>query len=170
VFPITLLIVATGVTFGAAYGFAYALLGAEISALVSYAIGRRLGHNTIRNLSDRWVPRVSRRLARQGLLAIITLRAVPVAPFTIINLVAGASHIRLRDFAFGTVLGMMPGILALTVFSDQAVAAIDAPETIRLASLLVLAVVIAAATWWLSRWLLRRQSGGTGADGRSKDC
>ena len=169
-FPVTLLIVATGVAFGAAYGFAYALLGAEISALVSYAIGRRLGQNTIRNLSDRWVSRVSRRLARQGLLAIITLRVVPVAPFTIINLVAGASHIRFRDFAFGTVLGMMPGILALTVFSDQVVAAIAAPETIRFASLLVLAVVIAAATWWLSRWLLRRQSGGTGADGRSKNC
>jgi phospholipase D1/2 len=76
VFPVTLLIVATGVAFGASYGFAYALLGAEISALVSYAIGRRLGHNTIRNLSDRWVFRVSRRLARQGLLAIITLRVV----------------------------------------------------------------------------------------------
>jgi phospholipase D1/2 len=76
VFPVTLLIVATGVAFGASYGFAYALLGAEISALVSYAIGRRLGHNTIRNLSDRWVFRVSRRLARQGLLAIITLRVM----------------------------------------------------------------------------------------------
>jgi phospholipase D1/2 len=74
--PITLLIIATGVAFGAADGFAYALLGAEISALISYAIGRRLGHNTIRNLSDRWVSRVSRRLARQGLLAIITLRVV----------------------------------------------------------------------------------------------
>jgi uncharacterized membrane protein YdjX (TVP38/TMEM64 family) len=163
VFPVTLLIIATGVAFGAAQGFAYALLGAEISALVSYAIGRRLGHNTICNLSDRWVSRVSRRLARQGLLAIITLRVVPVAPFTIINLVAGASHIRLRDFAFGTVLGMAPGALALTVFSDQVVAAIAAPEMIRFFSLLVLAVVIAAATWWLSRWLLRRQSGRTGA-------
>jgi phospholipase D1/2 len=168
-FPITLLIIATGVAFGATYGFAYALLGAEISALVSYALGQRLGHHAIRNLSDRWVSRVSRRLARQGLLAIITLRVVPVAPFTVINLVAGASHIRFRDFAFGTVLGMMPGTLALTVFSDQVIAAIAAPETIRFASLLVLAVVIAAVTWWLSRWLLRRQSGETGSDGRSKN-
>ena len=168
-FPITLLIVATGVAFGAAYGFAYALLGAEISALVSYAIGRQLGHNTIRNLSGRWVSRVSRRLARQGLLAIITLRVVPVAPFTVINLVAGASHIRFRDFAFGTLLGMAPGALALTVFSDQVVAAIASPEMIRFSSLLVLAVVIAAVTWWLSRWLLRRQAGGTRIDGKPKN-
>jgi len=169
VFPITLLIIATGVAFGAAHGFAYALLGAEISALASYAIGWQLGHNTICNLSDRWVSRVSRRLARQGLLAIITLRVVPVAPFTIINLVAGASHIRFRDFAFGTLLGMAPGALALTVFSDQVVAAIAAPEMIRFFSLLVLAVVIAVVTWWLSRWLLRRQSGRTGAGGKPEN-
>ncbi len=157
VFPITLLIIATGVTFGAAYGFAYALLGAELSALVNYAIGQHVGHNAVRSLSNRWVSRVSRRLARQGLLAIITLRVVPVAPFSVINLVAGASHIRFPDYALGTLLGMAPGVLALTLFSDQVVAAIAAPEAIRMASLLFLAVVIGAGTWWLSRWLLRRQ-------------
>jgi phosphatidylserine/phosphatidylglycerophosphate/cardiolipin synthase-like enzyme/uncharacterized membrane protein YdjX (TVP38/TMEM64 family) len=157
VFPITLLIITTGLAFGAYYGFAYALLGAEFSALITYAIGQHLGHSTIRNLSHRWVSRVSRRLARQGLLAIITLRVVPVAPFTIINLVAGASHIRFRDFAFGTLLGMAPGVLALTVFSDQVASAIAAPETIRFLSLLILAILIGTGTWWLSRWLLRRQ-------------
>jgi uncharacterized membrane protein YdjX (TVP38/TMEM64 family) len=160
-FPITLLIIATGVTFGAGYGFTYALLGAQLSALVSYAIGRRLGQETVRNLSNRWAPRVRRRFNQQGLLAVVTLRVVPIAPFTVINLVAGASRIRLRDFALGTLLGMLPGTLALTVFSEQLVAAIDAPEIVRISSLLVLAIVIAAGTWWLGRWLLRRQQAAT---------
>jgi phospholipase D1/2 len=157
VFPITLLIIATGVAFGALYGFVYALVGAVTSAMITYQIGQLLGHKAIRSLSNRWVSRVSRRLARQGLLAIITLRVVPVAPFTVINLVAGASHIRFRDFAFGTLLGMAPGALALTVFSDQVVAAIATPETIRIVGLLILAFVIAAGSWWLGRWLIRRQ-------------
>jgi len=162
IFPVTLLIIATGVTFGAVHGFAYALLGAEASALVNYAIGHHLGHRTIRNLSNRWASRISRRLARQGLLAIITLRVIPVAPFSVINLVAGASHIRHRDFALGTLLGMAPGTLALTVFSDQVVAAVTAPGALRFAALLILALSIAAATWWLSRWLLKRQQEGAG--------
>jgi phospholipase D1/2 len=169
VFPITLLIIATGVTFGAGFDFFYALLGAEVSALVTYAIGQALGSNTIGNLSNRWVSRVSRRLARQGLLAIITLRVVPVAPFTVINLVAGASHIRFRDYAFGTLLGMAPGAFALTLFSDQVVAAIASPEMLRFASLLILAIIIGAATWWLSRWLLRRQQHGTGFERKPGD-
>jgi len=162
VFPVTLLIIATGVTFGLVHGFVYGLLGAEASALVNYAIGHYFGHKAIRNLSNRWVSRISRRLARQGLLAIVTLRVIPVAPFGIINLVAGASHIRHRDFALGTLLGMAPGTLALTVFSDQVVAAITDPGTIRFASLLLLGLVIAAATWWLSQWLLQRQQDSDG--------
>ena len=121
-----------------------------------YGIGQRLGHDTLHSLSHRWVGRISRRLARQGLLAIITLRVVPVAPFSVINLVAGASHIRFRDFATGTLIGMTPGTLALTVFSDQVVAAIQAPGVIRLAGLLVLATAIAAGTWALGHWLLKR--------------
>lgn len=161
IFPVTLMIIATGLTFGAYYGFFYALLGAELSAIVTYLIGHSLGHNTLRRLSHRWVVRISRRLAKQGILAIITLRVIPVAPFSVINLVAGASHIGFRDFALGTLLGLVPGILAFTLFADQVTGAIQSPETVRIATLAGLAVVIAAGTWALSRWLLRRQNSQT---------
>jgi len=163
-FPLTLMIVGSSIAFGAFYGFAYALLGAEVSAIVTYLIGHALGHKTLHRLPHRWVARVSRRLSRQGLLAVITLRVIPVAPFTAINLVMGASHIRFRDFALGSLLGMAPGTFALTLFSDQVVAAIKAPETIRIAILLALLVVIGLGTWALSRWLLLRQSSNTGGD------
>jgi phospholipase D1/2 len=157
VFPVTLMIVATGLAFGVFLGFAYALLGAELSAVVTYVIGQHLGHDIIRRLSHRWVTRANRRLARQGLLAIIILRIVPVAPFTVVNLIAGASHIRFWDFALGTLLGMIPGTLALTLFSDQVATTIQAPDAIRISILLALAVAIGIGTWVLSRWLLSRQ-------------
>jgi uncharacterized membrane protein YdjX (TVP38/TMEM64 family) len=78
-----------------------------------------------------------------------------VAPFSVINLVAGASHMGFRDFALGSLLGLMPGTLALTVFSDQVAGAIQAPDSIRWVILAVLAVVISAGTWALGRWLLK---------------
>lgn len=154
-FPVTLVIIATGLAFGAFYGFLYALLGAEISAIAVYAIGRRLGHNTIRNLSSRWSERIRQRLKRQGLLAIVTLRIVPVAPFSVVNLVAGATAIRFRDFALGTLFGMLPGTLALTVFSDQVLNAIKEPGTTRVALLLGMAALVGAAAWAANRWLAR---------------
>ena len=157
-FPVTVIIVATGLAFGAAYGFAYALLGAELSALASYAVGHHLGHAAINRLSGRWVERASRFLGRQGLLAMITLRIVPVAPFTVVNLVAGASHISFRDFALGTLLGMVPGTLALVVLSDQVAAAIQAPGLGRIAVVVALILLVALGAWGLHRWL-RRQPG-----------
>jgi len=156
VFPITLMIIATGVTFGAVYGFFYAILGSEISAIIIYLIGRRLGRVPLRRLSHHWVARISRRLAKQGMIAVITLRVIPVAPFTFVNLVAGAAHIRFRDFAVGTVLGMAPGALALTVFSDQVVSAIHTPDAERLAILFALGVIMVTGIALFSRRLLKR--------------
>lgn len=156
-FPATLLIVATGVAFGAVEGFAYALLGAEVSAIVTFAVGQWLGHATLRRLSHHTVARVSQRLARQGLLAVITLRVVPVAPFSVINLVAGASHIRFRDFALGSLIGMAPGVLVLTLFSDQVAAAVQAPKMVHVAAILALGAVLLVGTWAANRWFAARR-------------
>jgi len=155
--PVTVLIVAAGLAFGAAWGFSYALLGAELSALAAYGVGHRLGRDPIRRLSARWVARASRFLGRQGLLAVVTLRIVPVAPFTVVNLVAGASHIRLRDFAIGTLFGMVPGTLALTVLSDQVVAAVRSPDLAGVLAALAVLVLAGLGAWALGRWLKRKQ-------------
>lgn len=156
--PVTLMIVASGVAFGAIHGFFYALLGAELSALASYAIGHWLGRDTVDRLSHRWLRRANEYLGRQGLLAIITLRIVPVAPYSIINLVAGASRIGLRQFALGTLIGILPGAFALTLLSDQVVAAVRQPDALQIGLSIALGALIAAGAWALSRWLRGRGS------------
>jgi len=47
------------------------------------------------------------------------LRNVPIAPFTVVNLIAGAARIPFRDFLIGTLIGMAPGIAALTILGDR---------------------------------------------------
>ena len=44
---------------------------------------------------------------------------VPIAPFSIVNVVAGASKLSLRDFMLGTVLGMAPGIAVMAALGAQ---------------------------------------------------
>lgn len=156
-FPVTLLIVATGAVYGALEGSLYALAGSGLSALLSFGLGRALGRRGLSALPQRWTEAIERRLRRQGLLAIITLRVVPVAPFTFVNLLAGASSLSWRDFALGTFIGMAPGILGLTVFSDQVVSALRAPTPFAIGLLSALALVLVAGSWLLGRWLLRRQ-------------
>jgi uncharacterized membrane protein YdjX (TVP38/TMEM64 family) len=76
-----------------------------------------------------------------------------VAPFAIVNMIAGATHIRLRDMVLGTALGMAPGTALIGLFSGQIVDALKHPDgrTIGLAVLTV--ALIAAGGWALKRWL-----------------
>jgi SNARE associated Golgi protein len=82
---------------------------------------------------------------------VLTVRVLPVAPFTIVNIVAGASHIRVRDFALGTLLGMPPGILLMTLFGGQLKDTILDPRLENLVVLMVLIALIVVGTIWASR-------------------
>jgi uncharacterized membrane protein YdjX (TVP38/TMEM64 family) len=84
------------------------------------------------------------------------VRILPVAPFTLVNMVAGASHLRPRDFLIGTALGMLPGIVAVVLFSDRLAAAVFEPTAGNFAWFALALVLIAAAGLILYRWLSRR--------------
>lgn len=157
-FPVTVLIVVTAFTFGPASGFLYSLTGCVLAAMATYGVGRALGRDTVGRLSGSRVNRLSRRLAQHGVITVGAVRIIPIAPFTVVNLVAGASHIRFRDFVFGTVLGMAPGIAAVTLFEQQLEAAIREPGLWSFVLLVVLAVVIIVAVFVIKSKLFRKQA------------
>lgn len=136
-FPINLLILATALSFGSFTGFFLALGGSLLGGLASYLIGRWLGRDAVQKLAGRKVNRLSRKLARRGWLTIALIRVVPIAPFTVVNMVAGASLISARSFIIGTAVGMCPGILAIMIFEEGLERALRNPdwETVALALL-----------------------------------
>jgi phosphatidylserine/phosphatidylglycerophosphate/cardiolipin synthase-like enzyme/membrane protein YqaA with SNARE-associated domain len=119
VFPILLLIAATAATFGPWLGFAYAASGALASALVTYGLGALIGRRALDGLLGPRLNRVRRSIARRGVLAVAAVRMVPIAPFTLVNLVAGASRIPLLDYMLGTIIGMAPGIMLMSALGYQ---------------------------------------------------
>jgi len=118
-FPITLLIAATAMTFGPLLGFVYASAGYLLAAVLTYGIGYWMGHDFVARLSRSKIGRMSGRLARHGFVTMIVVHFVPVAPFTLVNMAAGAVHVQFRDFVLGTSIGMIPGIGAITIFEQQ---------------------------------------------------
>lgn len=156
-FPVTLLIVTTALAFGPMWGAVYSIIGSIVSALLAYALGHKLGRKTVQKLAGSSINRLSRRLAHHGVLAVITVRIIPVAPFTAINLVAGASHIKTKDFILGTLLGMLPGILGLTVFADSLIKTIQQPEPSQIAIFAVIIAVITLVMVGLKNLLNKKQ-------------
>lgn len=155
-FPVMVLIMATGLLYGPVAGLLVAGTGSLLSAVAGYGAGVLLGRKTLRRMSGGRLDRVSQQLARRGLLSMTIIRLIPLAPFTLINLAAGASHISFRDFVFGSVLGMAPGIVATVLLSSQLGEVVRAPDALNVGILLGLLLVVAAAGTWTWRHFARR--------------
>jgi uncharacterized membrane protein YdjX (TVP38/TMEM64 family) len=134
-FPVLVLIGVTAATFGPVYGLAYAAAGSLASALVTYLIGAWLGKDLLRDYLGPRLDRIRRRIVNQGVISVAAVRLVPVAPFTFVNLVAGASEIRLQDYLAGTVLGMLPGWVIMSALGHQLFQIVTQPTVTNVALL-----------------------------------
>ena len=113
------------------------------SALATYGAGRGLGRNRLRNIVGPRMNRIGKGIGKRGVPAVAAIRLVPIAPFTLVNLVAGALRIPVLDYTLGTILGLAPGIIVLSVMGDRVFALLADP------SLTDLAIVLAAILCWI---------------------
>ncbi|WP_454647567.1 VTT domain-containing protein [Bradyrhizobium liaoningense] len=160
VFPILVLIAATAAALGPWLGFFTAMAGALLSALVLFSIGRVLGRERLQHLLGRRAARIQERIVGRGILAVVVIRMIPVAPYSIVNVVAGASTLPLRDFMVGTLLGITPGILAMAVLGAQIA---DLARNASWSNVLLLALAFlgwlgfCAGAQFLATWLAGRR-------------
>ena len=156
-FPITLLLGATALVFPAPTAVVYCLGGALTSAATTYAIGRLVGRFRPRWLAGPRAVRVHQQLRRRGTLAIIAARVLPVGNFSLINIIAGALGIPFGKYMLGNTIGLLPGVLALTIFADRLGAALRKPQARNFIVLAVVAIILCVLMWSLRRRMARRR-------------
>jgi uncharacterized membrane protein YdjX (TVP38/TMEM64 family) len=155
--PILALIGATVVTLGPVLGFIASAIGTLLAASATFGIGRLIGRKPLHRWLGKRLDALEQRVAKRGVIAIALIRKVPVAPFTLVNMLIGALGIRYRDFILGTALGMLPGIAAFAFVSQTAIDAWRQPTPQNLA------VIGGAIVLWLAvvfgiQWALNRRS------------
>ena len=155
--PVALLTGACGLVFGPWWGAAYALLGGLASALLLYLVGRLAGHARVHQWSGGRLGRLGQRMTDHSLSTIILARVLPVAPFTVVNLVAGATRVRVGPYVLGSLLGLLPNTLAITVFADRLHRIWREPHWKDAAVALAALAALALVTWGLKRLLSRRR-------------
>ncbi len=143
--PQTAMVMATALTFDAHAAFWLSLGGTMASASLTYWLGGRFAADRVERLSNRWLRAIRQKLAVGGWMAVTVVRLIPVAPFTMVNLVAGSVRIAFQDFLVGTVAGTVPGILAITLLAERIEGAVRAPglKNVFLLAVLILAIVAA---------------------------
>ena len=155
--PQFVLIAAAVVAFGPWTGFAYSWIGTLVSSLVGFWLGRAYGARILRDFAGEGVNKFMRMIGKNGFMASLIVRLVPSAPFIVVNMAAGVTPMRLRDFAAGTAIGIIPKI-ALTAFAGNSIVQALKGGGQRHIVMLVIAVAVWIVAGLIARnWLKKRE-------------
>lgn len=117
--PRTVFNLAAGLLLGTVAGVAVSITATAISGLLGFGLARLLGRDLVaRHLHRKAVRTVDERLADGGILAVTSLRLIPVVPFAPFGYCCGILSVRPLPYLVGTVLGSLPGTIAVVVLGD----------------------------------------------------
>lgn len=110
-------------------GFIYAIIGGTISSVISFYIAQIFRQDVMkivdkiyyRKERDISLEQVSTQIEEYGMDYVFFIRSMPFIPFSIVNYVSGLSSISLRDYIWGTILGLAPGQLINNYFFVKAI-------------------------------------------------
>lgn len=121
VFPIprTVFTLSAGVLFGSAVGIAVTTAATTVSAVLAFLLVRAVGRGVVEShLTHPAAKSVDLRLARRGWLAVGSLRLIAAAPFFVVNCCCAVSSVRLAPYTLATIVGILPGTVAVVLLGD----------------------------------------------------
>ena len=154
-FPRWLITMTAVIAFGPWKGFVFAMAGVLLAAVATFLPGRFVSKDRIRRYAGPRLKRIVKFMEQRGLIAVTAIRLVPIAPFPVVNITMGALRVKLSSFVLGTFVGMLPGMLAATVLSDQLAAALEEPARVN-GWLIAAAILMLATLAFFGQRLLRR--------------
>ena len=119
-FPASLLTIIAGMLFGPWYGLLYTLIGENISANVSFVVGRYLMSDLEGYIhkKNQLFSRIITQIQGKGFLAVLFMR-LAYLPFDLVGYSSGIFKLNQKDFALGTLLGSIPGLMAYTFLGSS---------------------------------------------------
>ncbi|MDR3524846.1 MAG: TVP38/TMEM64 family protein [Acetobacteraceae bacterium] len=135
------LALAAGLMFGFWKGWALVSLGTSCGATVSCLLSRTLLRGWVQRHLGRRIADIQAGMARDGWLYLLSLRLMPIVPYTVVNLVFGLTSMPLRRFFAATWFGTLPATAAY-VNAGTALHILDADHLIVSPRLLVSLAVL----------------------------
>jgi uncharacterized membrane protein YdjX (TVP38/TMEM64 family) len=125
--PTTVLTIVGGALFGTTRGALYSWSAALIGTIVAHSVARSINTGGMRRLFGQH--RIFEMLrTRADIPFLIRMRLMPIAPFGVLDYVAGVAGVPTRTITLATAIGVAPGILAYAFAGDQLRAGIGDPS------------------------------------------
>jgi uncharacterized membrane protein YdjX (TVP38/TMEM64 family) len=154
--PRPLLTLVMVLTFGPLLGVAYATAGALLAGWATYAAGRLVPRAALERLAGDALEPTAKALRENGVIAVFAANMVPVPPFAVQNMIAGAARIPLWKFLLGTLLSLVPGMIAWALFGGELTTALEDSSKVRYGVIAGAAVLFIALTFIGKRWIAKR--------------
>jgi uncharacterized membrane protein YdjX (TVP38/TMEM64 family) len=165
--PQMVLIAGAVVAFGPVRGSIFSWIATMISAVVNFELARLFGARLLRRYGGEAVNRLSRVVGRSGFWSSLAVRVVPSAPFIVVNMAAGVSHMRRSAFIAGTGLGIIAKIVLVAFLGGSIMTLADGGEITLALALGGLALGWLVAVIWARRALRSRAPAASPAEAES---
>jgi len=105
------LTVSGGFLFGIIPAALYVVLAATLGASILFMIVKTALGSWLSQKAKGWVKRLEEGFKHNAFNYLLFLRLLPLFPFWVVNIVPALLNVKLRDFFFATLLGIIPGTL-----------------------------------------------------------
>ncbi|MEO5818908.1 MAG: TVP38/TMEM64 family protein [Vicinamibacteraceae bacterium] len=108
--PGSILTVGAGVAYGLVWGTVVASTASAAAATAAFLVARTIARRRVARwaTSDPRFAALDAAIGDHGLKLVILVRLSPLIPFNVLNYALGLTRVRLRDYALGSFLGMLP--------------------------------------------------------------
>jgi uncharacterized membrane protein YdjX (TVP38/TMEM64 family) len=124
-FPRTAFTLAAGLLFGPVLGIAIAVTASTVSAVLALVLVRAAGWQLSRLTPHPRIAALDARLRIRGWPTVLSMRLIPVVPFSVLNYAAGASAVRWAPYTLASLVGLIPGTAAVVILGDALTGNVD---------------------------------------------
>lgn len=135
----------------------YATVATLCSSALSYWIGHVLGRSTIEKHSSHYLRVVSRFMQENSVHSMVVINLLPIAPFTMTNMMAGAFQLKFSRYMIGSAIGIIPGLIVVTLLGGQLNKIVSATDNQQFWGELVIAVTLISVLMAIIRWVKKKE-------------
>ena len=145
-FPVPILALAGGLSFGLLEGTILTLIGAMINSTIMFLLANVLAKDMVtKYLSNKfpakWWNKFYRAEKKEGFLIVLICRLIPIMPYNVINYVSGLTNIKFGSYFIATLIGITPGTVIFLNLGDK-ILDVRSPEFIMSIIFVVILTVV----------------------------
>lgn len=151
-YPAEIVDAAAGFVYGFGPGLALVMTGWMLNAWAAYAIGGSVAHPLLHRLfGAQRFGRAEAMVARGGITLLLTVRLIPILPFSLVCYAAGAARVPPWRYTWTTAVGYLP-ITVLSTYLGSRLEHLHPTDPLVIGAVCVV-IALLFAVRWLSRAL-----------------